>query len=242
MSTNNSVDVLAFGAHPDDVEACAGGYLLKAKQKGLTTGIVDLTLGEKGTNGTIEIRKKEADEGAKILGCSFRENLELPDGNISVNKENEMAVLEVIRKYRPETVLAPWLEDRHPDHEDVGKLVSKASMYSGLAKIETEYERWRPKKIFYYMLHYDFKPSFVVDISDVFETKIRSLKAHKSQFDPNGKGVIKSYINKPEFLEFWEIRSRYYGYRIGAKYGEPYKVRGGELGVIDIQGLITNCI
>lgn len=242
MSKTDKIDVLAFGAHPDDVEACAGGYLLKVKQPGLKTGIIDLSLGEKSTNGTVEVRQKEAKEAAKILGCSFRENLKIPDGNIEVNHKNMMRVLKAIRKYQPETVLVPWLKDRHPDHENVGKLVSKACMYSGLRKINTDQEKWRPKKIFYYMLHYDFKPSFVLDISDVFDKKMESLLAYKSQFDPNSKGTIKSYINKPEFLEFWEIRSKYYGYKIGTKYGEPFKLRGGELGVTNIGLLITNSI
>lgn len=219
------VDVLAFAAHPDDIELACSGLILKLISQGYSAGIIDLTKGELGSRGNSEIRAKEADESAKILGINFRNNLGLEDGNIIVNKENQFLVIECIRKYRPKIILAPYWEDRHPDHVNASLLVDKSFFLSGLTKIVSEHDAYRPKNVIYYFQHHVSEPSFIVDISEQFDEKIKAIRAFKSQFYLEGSKEPQTHISTPEFFESIETKARYFGYRIGAKYAEPFLVK-----------------
>ena len=234
------IDVLAIGAHPDDVELTCGGTLYKCKRQGRTIGIVDLTEGEMGTRGTRRIRSKEAQEAARILGCR-RENLRLPDGRIEVNSANTVRLMRVLRKYRPKILLIPPSDERHPDHIHAHILCREAWFYSGLRKIETKLngrrqEPWRPDRYYQYMQWFEFTPSFIVDITDVYDVRLRSILAYKSQlYDPGSKDP-QTLLSQRSFLDLIETRAKYYGYRIGARYGEPFN-SADPVGIDDLFGL-----
>lgn len=221
------LDVVAFGAHPDDVEMGMGGTLAKLIKDGADAGIVDFTQGETATRGTKETRRVEADEASKILGLKCRENLKLPDGQIRPDKEYVLEIVKMIRKYKPEIIFATYYHDRHPDHEGAGQIVKEAMFLSGLPKVETEYdgkkqEAYRPKKLFFYMMTYDFEPSFIVDITDTFETKMDSIKAYKTQvYDPDSKEP-ETLISQPAFFKMFEARARNYGFKIRKEFGEAF--------------------
>ena len=181
-----NLDFLTFAAHPDDAELSMGGTIAKMIKKGKSFGIIDLTQGELGTRGNKETRKKEADDASSILDITIRENLEIPDGNIFVNEENTIKIIEILRKYRPKIIFAPYFNDRHPDHIEASKLIKRAMFLSGLPKIETKsdnqvQEAFRPKKLFYFIQTYEFDPTFIIDISDTFDTKMKSMRAYKTQ-------------------------------------------------------------
>lgn len=222
-----NLDILAIGAHPDDVELSCGGTVAKCVQQGYKVGILDLTEGETGTRGTARIRAKEAEDAAKILGVSLRENLGLPDGSFEVNEKNRLKVIQIYRKYRPKILLLPHWHERHPDHVHAHYLCREAWFYSGLAKIETKLngkkqEPWRPHQYFHFMQKYEFEPSFIIDISDVYETRVAAIKAHKSQFyNPDSKEP-ETFLSQKSFLDFMETRMKYYGSKIGVQYGEPF--------------------
>jgi bacillithiol biosynthesis deacetylase BshB1 len=222
-----TLDVLVFCAHPDDAELSMGGTIAKLAKNDLKVGIIDFTQGELGTRGSAEIRQKEAFQAAIQLKVATRENLHLPDGNIAVNKENLMHVLIAIRKYKPKIIFAPYKNDRHPDHMHVSKLVKSGFFYSGLPKVKTfdkgtAQEAYRPRKIFYYMQSYAFEPSFIVDITDTFETKMKAVRAFDTQFhNPNSKEP-ETFISQPRFIKYIESRAEFYGFQIGRDYGEPF--------------------
>jgi len=221
------LDILAIGAHPDDVELTCSGTLAKSVKLGYKVGIMDLTEGELGTRGNSKIRAAEARDAARILGVQVRENLRLPDGNIEINQTNLLKVVRIYRTYRPEVLLIPHWHERHPDHVHAHHLCREAWFYSGLRKMETKsdgkrQEPWRPNNYFHFMQKYQFTPSFIVDITDVFDIRMKAIRAHRSQFyDPSSKepGTI---LSKKEFLEYIDARARYYGEMIGARYGEPF--------------------
>lgn len=223
MLMSKKLDILAFGAHPDDVELGAGGTLIAHKKMGYAFGIVDLTLGELGTRGTVQGRLKEAADAAKIMGSSIRENLKMKDGFFKNDSAHQLEIIKIIRKYRPEIVICNSLEDRHPDHGRAGDLVEEACFYSGLEKIATKgLIAWRPKQVLRYIQFRDLKPTVFVDISDVIETKFKAIKAHKSQFyDPKSK-ESSTLISQPEFLENVKNRSAYYGQYINVKHAEGF--------------------
>ncbi len=223
------LDILAISAHPDDVELGAGGTIVKAIRDGKKVGILDLTQGELGTLGTPDMRKKEALESMKILGASIRENVGLPDGFLNNSREFQMAILPFIRKYRPEIVLTNAIADRHPDHGKGSKLVSDACFLSGLRAIETttelgeKQEAWRPKWVYHFVQDRYTRPDFVVDITDVWETKMEAVKAFKSQFNVKSKSdEPQTPISTPDFIFFLEARAREYGRSIGVTYGEGF--------------------
>ena len=219
------LDVLAFGAHRDDIELTCAGTMIKLVDQGYKTGIVDLTAGEMGTRGSAEERAKEAEESAKILQVQCRENLGIPDADIEINMDNKLKVVKAIRKYRPGTVLLPYWEDRHPDHAHAGQLVFEAAFIAGLPKLDTGQSKHRPEKLIYYMCHYEFPPSFIVDVTEQHERKMAAIRCFGSQiFNPNYPGE-RTLISSPEYLESLEVRSRYYGWRIGKAYGEPFLMR-----------------
>lgn len=237
------LDILAFGAHPDDIELGCGGTLIAHAKQGKKIGLVDLTLGELGTRGTPEIRLEEAADAAKIMGAEIRENLRMADGFFVNDEAHQKIVIQTIRRYRPEIVLCNAPTDRHPDHGRGGALVKQAAFLSGLRRIETEdngsaQEPWRPKAVYHYIQFYDLKPSFLVDISHVMDEKIAGYKAHRSQFyDPNSNEPM-TLIAQPEFLENIKGRAAYFGQYIGAKYAEGF-ILDSYIGVDDLFGLKT---
>ncbi|MEG8946862.1 bacillithiol biosynthesis deacetylase BshB1 [Rosettibacter firmus] len=221
------LDILIFAAHPDDAELAMGGTIAKLIKDGLKLGIVDLTKGELATRGTPEIRMKEAQRASEILKITHRENLGLKDGSIKVNDEYLLKVVSRIRKYQPTIVFAPYFNDRHPDHVGCGLLIKEAMFFSGLPKIVTEdngriQSPFRPKKLFYYMQTYEFKPSFVVDISDTFEIKMNAIKSYESQFHNPYSVEPETFISQPNFLKYIEGRAKVFGFKIGKNYGEPF--------------------
>ncbi|WP_300602285.1 bacillithiol biosynthesis deacetylase BshB1 [Niabella sp.] len=224
------LDILAIGVHPDDVELCCAGTLLKEIQTGKKAGIVDLTQGELGTRGTKETRYTEAAEAARIMGVSVRENLKMRDGFFRNDEEHQLQLIKVIRKYQPDIILGNVLEDRHPDHGRAGHLISDACFLSGLSKIETtgddgkSQQKWRPSYFFQYMQDWYHEPSVLIDISSVIETKMKAIEAYATQFytgSPNpGDTEPQTYISTPDFRESILARSRMLGKRIGVKYAE----------------------
>jgi N-acetylglucosamine malate deacetylase 1 len=221
------LDILAFGVHPDDVELGCSGTILAALAEGKKVGIVDLTRGELGTRGTAETRKQEAAAAAEILGVQVRENLGMADGFFQNDEANQRLVIEMIRKYQPEIILANAPEDRHPDHGRSAKLVSDAAFLSGLRKIETSHNgtaqtAWRPTYVFHYIQDRFIQPSFVVDITAHMDKKIQSILAYTTQFNSTGGDEPQTYISTPQFLETVKARAMMLGKRIGVGYAEGY--------------------
>jgi bacillithiol biosynthesis deacetylase BshB1 len=225
MQIEQPVDVIAIGAHPDDAELGCGGTLAKMKKLNYNMAIIDLTEGELGSRGTVKQRYSEAAEASKILGLTFRKNLKLPDGQISASLENRNRVIEIIRKTKPRLILAPYHDDRHPDHVQANRLVTEAWFYSGVKKVLPEIPPHRPYRILYYMAKYEFKPSFVIDISDEFDTKFKALSAYKSQFYNPEWPEEQTFISSRWFMESVDFRARHYGWMAGVKYGEPFWIR-----------------
>ena len=238
----SKIDILAFGAHPDDVELSAAGTLLKEAANGKKIGVIDLTQGELGTRGSAELRMEEANASAKILGLSCRENLRMKDGFFQNDEAHIREIVRMIRKYQPEIVLANAPSDRHPDHGRAAKLVADACFYSGLMKIETEeegksQEAWRPKALYHYIQDYYQKPDFVLDVSDYVEQKMQAIKAFGSQFyDPDSKEPD-SPIAVKNFFDFIEGRMINMGRYILADYGEGF-LKSRPLGVESLTHLL----
>ena len=236
--------LLAFGVHPDDVELSCSGSLLVEKINGRKTGIIDLTQGELGTRGTAETRKKEAEKSAEILKVDVRENLMMADGFFNNDKENQLKVIKVLRKYQPEIIFANAPDDRHPDHGRAAKLVLDSAFLSGLRKIVTSYdgveqEVWRPKYVFNYIQDMYFEPDFVIDISDVMESKIEAIKAFNTQFFTGNKAddEPQTYISSPEFFDSVVSRSAMFGKMIGVKYAEGF-ISKKMIGIKSLDALI----
>ena len=223
------LDILAFGAHPDDVEIGCGATLAKEIHSGKKVGIVDLTRGELGTRGSAEIRDQEAAAAAQILGVTVRENLKFRDGFFVIDEAHQLKIIEMIRKYQPEIVLCNAIQDRHIDHGKGSKLVSDACFLSGLRRIETSHEgvsqsAWRPKLVYHYIQWQNIEPDFVVDISDFIEIKERAVMAYSSQFyDPNSKEPV-SPIATQTFKESIHYRARDLGRLVFADYAEGFTV------------------
>jgi N-acetylglucosamine malate deacetylase 1 len=215
------LDILAFGAHPDDVELHVGGTLAKMAALGYAVGVIDLTRGELGTRGTPRIRAREAGKAAGILGLKVRENLRLPDGEVLVTPAARLKVICALRKHRPMMVLAPHWDEAHPDHANAGKLVAEASHHAGLAKIRTGQEKFRPKAILYYMLPPYVRPTFVVDISGYIEQRESAIRAHESQLFVPGRAPD-TYLSRPDFLYRVDAVVSYYGTMIGRTKGEAF--------------------
>lgn len=222
-----SIDLLAFGAHPDDVELSCGGLIALCARRGQTAAIVDLTRGELATNGTPAIRADEAEAAAAALGVAHRENLELPDGGLTVEDADQVAaVVEALRHHRPALVLAPWVEARHPDHAATGRMVERAVFLAGIAKFDPELGKpHRPQRLVFYPQRVELQPSFVVDVSSVHGVKAAAIACHASQFG-RSDGATPTLINAPLGLEAFEVRDRYWGATIGVPHGEPYRIRG----------------
>lgn len=221
------IDILAFGAHPDDVELSAAGTLLKEAARGKKIGIIDLSQGELGTRGSAELRLKEAEASAGILGLSCRENLGMRDGFFKTDEDHIRAVAKMIRKYQPEIVLANAVSDRHPDHGRGSKLVADACFYSGLRRIKTEeegesQEAWRPRAIYYYIQDYFHEPDLVVDVTEFKNKKMEAIKAFSSQFYNPDSNEPESPIAVKNFFDFIEGRMANMGRYIQAEFGEGF--------------------
>ncbi|MGA7720941.1 MAG: bacillithiol biosynthesis deacetylase BshB1 [Ignavibacteriaceae bacterium] len=222
-----NLDVLVFAAHPDDAELSMGGTIAKLTSNNLKVGMIDMTEGELGTRGTPETRQKEAFQAAIILKAAIRENLKIPDGYIKYSKENLLKVIMTIRRYKPKIIFAPYFNDRHPDHIDASRLVKRAMFSTGLAKIKTfdkevAQDCFRPRKLYYYMQTYTFEPSFIIDITESFETKMKAVKSYSSQFHNPKSPDPETFISRPEFIKYVESRSQFYGFQIGKLFGEPF--------------------
>ncbi len=224
------LDILAIGVHPDDVELCAAGTLIKHIEMGYRVGIVDLTQGELGTRGSAELRMKEAEEAKKIMGALVRENLGMADGFFEYKKENILKISMMIRKYRPGIVLANAIRDRHPDHGRASRLISDACFYSGLTKIVQHDEEghllnaWRPKAVYHYVQDRHIDPDFVVDITPYMDQKIACIMAYSSQFfDPDSKEP-ETPISGKGFLDYIKSKNRMAGRSINVDYAEPFTV------------------
>lgn len=221
------VDILAIGAHPDDVELGCGGTIAKLISEGKKVAIIDLTEGELGTRGTNETRAQEAATASEILGISARENLKMKDGFIINSQEYQFRIIEMIRKYQPEIVLCNAIDDRHPDHAKAAKLVSDACFLSGLVKIKTDYEGesqkfWRPKHVFHYIQWKNIEPDFVMDISGFLDKKIEACLAYKTQFyDPTSTEPMTPIATK-DFLESLTYRAQDLGRLSGVEYAEGF--------------------
>lgn len=223
------IDILAIGAHPDDVELGCSGTLAKEIDRGKKVGILDLTRGEMGTRGSAEIRDKEAADAARILGVSFRENLGFSDAFFINNVAHQLEVIKIIRKYRPEIVLCNAIDDRHIDHGKGSKLVSDACFLSGLKKIETVFEgnnqsAWRPKQVLHYIQWKDLEPDLVVDVSGYMDQKEAAVKAYKSQFHDENSKEPSTPITSSNFLESVSYRARNLGRLIGTEHAEGFNV------------------
>jgi bacillithiol biosynthesis deacetylase BshB1 len=222
IQNEDSIDIIAFAPHPDDAEMGCGGLLAAMKNKGHSTGIVDLTRGELSSNGNLETRKKETLKATEILMLDMRVNLGMQDGNIECNMKNKLKVIDILRKYTPKAVLFPYYKDRHPDHENSSKLIRDAVFLSGLSKLETDSQAYRPNIALNYMLHYEFSSSFIVDISEYFEKKVQAVKAYDSQFFSGNNNKVITHISTKAFKEILHTRAKYFGQKIRAEYGEPY--------------------
>src|SRR5690349_11724971 len=241
------IDILAIAAHRDDVEQTCGGTLLKAAQRGQKTGILDLTRGEMGTRGTADDREREANDAAKILGVEWRRALDIPDGRVENTWENRLKVAQVIREQQPRVVILPYWKGRHPDHYTASVLAYEACFLSGLAKLDINHFlssrhssfseaiankpiAHRPFKIIYATLYYDVRPTFVVDISEQFETRLQALMAYKTQFSDQeaGQGIFPA---EAEIRSRTETMARFYGLMGGVTYAEPFLQK--EVGLVE---------
>ena len=221
------LDILAFGAHPDDVELGCGATIAKEVSLGKKVGIVDLTRGELGTRGSADLRDIEAANAAKILGVVVRENVRFADGFFTNDKEHQLEIIKMIRKYKPEVVLCNAIDDRHIDHPKGSKLVSDACFLSGLLKIETEIDgefqvKWRPKQVYHYIQWKNIEPDFVIDVTGFMDKKIDSVKAYSSQFfDPTSKEP-ETPITSKNFIDSIHYRANDLGRLIGVEYAEGF--------------------
>ena len=233
---NEKVDILCITAHPDDVELCCGGTVIKHVQQGRSVGIVDITRGELGTRGSAALRKQEADAAMKILGATFRYQIGLPDGFFQVDEPSLIEVVKVIRKHQPSLVITNALWDRHPDHEQGSKLVNKAAFLAGLIRIETGQNAWRPDLVLNAIQDRQMEPTLIVDISEQHEQKMQAIKAFASQFYDPDSNEPDSPISTKAFLELVEGRALEYGRLVGTRYGEGF-VSQRPVGVDDLMSL-----
>jgi bacillithiol biosynthesis deacetylase BshB1 len=238
------LDVLAIGVHPDDVELGCSGTLIKEIKRGKKAGVIDLTQGELGTRGTIETRFEEATEAARIMGVVVRENLKMRDGFFQNDEAHQLQLIQILRKYQPEIVIGNILEDRHPDHGRAGQLIYDACFLSGLKQIRTTdeqgrvQEKWRPKHLLHYLQDRFYEPDIIVDITEVWQQRLQSIKAYKTQFhNPDSSTEEQTYISSPEFLESVIARARLLGKRIGVQFAEGF-ISKKSIGISNLDALL----
>ena len=237
----STVDILCITAHPDDVELCMGGTVLRHVAQGRSVGIVDLTIGELGTRGSGPLRQQEAEVARKILGALFRYQLDLADGFFRSDRESLLKVVRAIRKHRPTTVLTNVLKDRHPDHGRGGALVAEACFLSGLRRIETvdesgQQEAWRPVTVLHGIQDWWMEPTLVVDVTEHWVKRMEAVLAFKSQFFDPGSTEPESSISGKDFTAFIEGRALQFGRLIGVQYGEGF-VASRPIGISDVTDL-----
>lgn len=236
------LDLLVIAAHPDDAELACSGTIALEIAKGKKVGILDLTMGEMGTRGTPELRLKEAEESAQVLGLSVRENMGFRDAFFSNDEEHQLKLIQKIRKYKPEIILTNAIRDRHPDHAKASELTVVSSFKAGLAKIETQDESgiqapWRPNMVYHFIQSILIAPDFVVDVSDHWQTKLQSINAFRSQFYNPDSIEPETYISSPEFMKLIEARGKEFGHSIGVPYGEGFTI-DRNIGIKDLWDLI----
>ena len=239
------LDILAIGVHPDDIELGCSGTLINEIRNGKKVGLLDLTQGELGTRGTIETRYQEAANAAMIIGAQVRENLKMRDGFFLNDEEHQLKLIAALRKYQPDIVIGNVLHDRHPDHGRAGQLIADACFLSGLAKIETRDEnglpqqKWRPAYVLHYIQDWYHEPDLLIDISDVFDQRMKSIEAYSTQFhtDKNSTEGAQTYISTPDFLDSVRARARMFGKRIGVKYAEGF-ISEKKIGIRNLDALI----
>ena len=236
------LDILAIAAHPDDVELGCAGTLLVHLRTGRKVGVIDLTRGELGTRGSAAQRDQEAIDARRVLGLSARENMKFADGFFENNREHQLKLIAAIRRYQPEIVLTNAIEDRHSDHGRASQLVSDSCFLAGLVKIETldggeRQAAWRPKAVYHFIQDRLLVPDLVVDVTDVWEQKIDSIRAYKTQFFDPSSQEPETHISKPDFLNFIEARALELGHSIGVKYGEGF-TKERNLGVRNLFDLL----
>ncbi len=240
-----TVDILAFGVHPDDIELSCAGTLLAAIADGKKVAIVDLTQGELGTRGSAETRKIEAENAAKVLGVSVRENLKMADGFFANDEAHQRKIIQVIRKYKPQIILCNAPSDRHPDHGRSARLVADAAFLSGLRKIETTddagnmQEKHRPSYVFHYIQDKYIEPDFLIDISAHHDKKVESILCYTTQFHSTDNTEPQTYISSPMFLDTIKARAMMLGKRIGVQYAEGF-ISEKMLGLKSFDALIAN--
>lgn len=239
------LDILAIGAHPDDVELGCPGLLISEGKRGKKTGVIDLTEGELGTRGTVETRYAEAADAARVMGLSVRENLQMRDGFFVNDEAHQLKLITALRKYQPEIVIGNILDDRHPDHGRAGNLIYDACFLSGLRQVKTqdeqgnEQEKWRPKYLLHYLQDRFYEPDFIVDVSDVWEERMEAVKAYRTQFfDGSGDGP-QTYISSPQFMDAIIARARLLGKRIGVQFAEGF-ISKKDIGIKSLDALILN--
>jgi len=240
------LDILAIGAHPDDVELSCSGTLINEIKQGKKVGIVDLTQGELGTRGTVETRYTEAANAAMIMGVQVRENLKMRDGFFQNDETHQLKLITAIRKYQPSIVIGNVLHDRHPDHGKGGKLIADSCFLSGLAKIETldeagnKQERWRPSYVLHYIQDWYHEPDLLIDISEVFDQRMQAIAAYTTQFKAaDNSAEPQTYISTPDFFDSIVARARMFGKRIGVKYAEGF-ICEKKIGIRGLDALIQN--
>ncbi len=220
------LDALFVASHPDDIEITAGGTAIKLINEGKKVGIVDLTRGELSTRGTLQTRKKETEEASKVMGIHFRTNLKMEDGNIASTKANRAKLIKLIRETKPTIMFAPYPSDRHTDHINASNFIRESAFLSGLTKIKTgKLEAYRPQRVFYYRHAYDFPITFIVDISDTFKQKMKAIECYSTQFyksKSTSADEPETYISTSLFWKDLESRARFFGFKIGAEFGEPF--------------------
>src|SRR5690606_38108939 len=238
------VDIQAICVHPDEVELGCSGVLINEIKAGKKAAILDLTQGELGTRGSIDTRYEEAANAAAIIGVAARENLKFHDGFFVNDEAHQLKMIQAIRKYQPEIVFGNVLDDRHPDHGRAGHLIAESCFLAGLSKIETldehvnPQQKWRPKYVLHYIQDWCHEPDVLIDISDVFEQKMKSVEAYRTQFFSNEKdGEPSTYISTPDFLESIIGRARLFGKRIGVKYAEGF-ISEKKIGIRSLDALV----
>lgn len=222
MKNSESVDIIVFGAHADDIELFCGGTVATAVARGMRVGIVDLTRGEMGTRGTASTRLRESRRAQKILGAAFRQRLDFGDGGLQTGREQELELIEIVRRFRPSLLIAPYPDDRHPDHTRTGRLLTDVWFYAGLRNLVTASPAHRPQAVIFYLLSYMVAPTLVVDVSAAWKTKMRAIGAYRTQFYNPRLGQPQTRLSQKSFLEMIQARGTHFGALIGTDFGEAF--------------------
>jgi bacillithiol biosynthesis deacetylase BshB1 len=225
ITPTEPVDILAFGPHPDDIEIGMGGTLAKHVALGHRVALCDVTAGEMGSNGTVEERLAEAESARQVLGAVWRTNLRLPDRAIGSSPDHARIAAEMIRRARPRVVALPYWSDRHPDHVAASQLMTDAVFSAGLRRYPAAGDAWRPEAVCYYFINDSASPSFVVDVSDHYDTKRRALSCHASQFRPTGSGAVATRLTSARFQQLIESRDAHFGAQAGVAFAEAFVMR-----------------